>query len=179
MFKKKKLGLIDLHDGVYDEPAGNGGFLFNGGRLYLDMGHVEYCTPECLSLDDIAAYDQVGEVLLQQALQELHLASEVSFIKNNVDHYTSATFGCHENYLLNRDAPLTRRNVDTLLAFLAARILFTGAGRVGVTQAPRRYGKIDGGEFVPYQISHPPHFIPPDIYACVQFTPPPLHPPTS
>ena len=46
IFKKKKLGLIDLHDRDYDEPAGNGGFLFNGGRLYLDMGHVEYCTPE-------------------------------------------------------------------------------------------------------------------------------------
>ena len=38
IFKKKKLGLIDLHDRDYDEPAGNGGFLFNGGRLYLDMG---------------------------------------------------------------------------------------------------------------------------------------------
>ena len=89
IFKKKKLGLIDLHDRDYDEPAGNGGFLFNGGRLYLDMGHVEYCTPECLSLADVVAYDQVGEVLLQQALQELHLLPEVSFIKNNIDHYTS------------------------------------------------------------------------------------------
>ena len=28
IFKKKKLGLIDLHDRDYDEPAGNGGFLF-------------------------------------------------------------------------------------------------------------------------------------------------------
>ena len=62
IFKKRKLGLIDLHDRDYDEPAGNGGFLFNGGRLYLDMGHVEYCTPECLSLTDVVAYDQVGEV---------------------------------------------------------------------------------------------------------------------
>ena len=75
IFKKKKLGLIDLHDRDYDEPAGNGGFLFNGGRLYLDMGHVEYCTPECLSLADVVAYDQVGEVLIQQALQELHLVA--------------------------------------------------------------------------------------------------------
>ena len=33
--------------------------------------------------------------------------AEVSFLKNNIDHYTSATFGCHENYLLSRDAPLT------------------------------------------------------------------------
>ena len=169
VFKKKKLGLIDLHDRDYDEPAGNGGFLFNGGRLYLDMGHVEYCTPECLSLADVVAYDQVGEVLLQQCLQELHLSPEVSFIKNNIDHYTSATFGCHENYLLNRDAPLTKRNIDTLLTFLSVRILLVGAGRVGMTQAPRRYGKIDGAEFVPYQISQRADFIQTDIYEWVQF----------
>jgi proteasome accessory factor A len=169
LFKKKKIGLIDLHDRDYDEPAGNGGFLFNGGRLYLDMGHVEYCTPECLSLADVVAYDQVGEVLLQQALHELHLTPEVSFIKNNIDHYTSATFGCHENYLLHRDAPLTRRNVDTLLAFLATRILLVGAGRVGMTLAPRRYGKTDGSDFVPYQISQRADFIQTDIYEWVQF----------
>ena len=112
------------------------------------MGHVEYCTPECLSLADVVAYDQVGEYLLQQALQELHLSSEVSFLKNNIDHYTSATFGCHENYLLNRDAPLNKRNIDTLLTFLATRILLVGAGRVGMTLAPRRYGKMENGEFV-------------------------------
>jgi len=169
IFKKKKLGLIDLHDRDYDEPAGNGGFLFNGGRLYLDMGHVEYCTPECLSLADVVAYDQVGEVLLQQALQELHLVPDVSFIKNNIDHYTSATFGCHENYLLNRDAPLTKKNIDTLLAFLSVRILLAGAGRVGMTQAPRRYGKLDGSDFVPYQISQRADFIQTDIYEWVQF----------
>jgi len=169
IFKKKKLGLIDLHDRDYDEPAGNGGFLFNGGRLYLDMGHVEYCTPECLSLADVVAYDQAGDVLLQQTLQELQLTPEVSFIKNNIDHYTSATFGCHENYLLSREAPLTKRNIDTLLTFLSVRILLAGAGRVGMTQAPRRYGKMEGSEAVPYQISQRADFIQTDIYEWVQF----------
>jgi proteasome accessory factor A len=169
IFKKKKLGLIDLHDRDYDEPAGNGGFLFNGGRLYLDMGHVEYCTPECLSLTDVVAYDQMGELLLQQALQELHLTPEVSFLKNNIDHYTSATFGCHENYLLHRDAPLNKRNIDTLLTFLATRILLVGAGRVGMTTALRRYGKTEAAEFIPYQISQRADFIQTDIYEWVQF----------
>ena len=169
IFKKKKLGLIDLHDRDYDEPAGNGGFLFNGGRLYLDMGHVEYCTPECLSLTDVVAYDQMGELLLQQALQELHLTPEVSFLKNNIDHYTSATFGCHENYLLHRDAPLNKRNIDTLLTFLSTRILLVGAGRVGMTTALRRYGKAEAAEFIPYQISQRADFIQTDIYEWVQF----------
>lgn len=169
LFKKRKLGLIDLHDRDYDEPAGNGGFLFNGGRLYLDMGHAEYCTPECLSLADVVAYDQAGDQMLQQALNELGLADEVSFIKNNIDHYTSATFGCHENYLLRRDAPLTQKNVDTLLAFLSARIVMVGAGRVGATLAPRRYGKGESTDQVPYQISQRADFIQTDIYEWVQF----------
>jgi len=45
LFDNDRYGLIDLHDRDWDEPAGNGGFLFNGGRVYIDMGHMEYCTP--------------------------------------------------------------------------------------------------------------------------------------
>ena len=44
---------------------GNGGFLFNGGRTYVDMGHLEYCTPECLSLVDIHRYDRAGDAILE------------------------------------------------------------------------------------------------------------------
>ena len=40
-----------------DEPPGNGGFLFNGGRLYIDMGHIEFATPECRGLFDLVAAD--------------------------------------------------------------------------------------------------------------------------
>src|SRR5258708_22535420 len=35
IFKKKKLGLIDLHDRDYDEPAGNGGLFFHRRRRPL------------------------------------------------------------------------------------------------------------------------------------------------
>lgn len=169
IFKRKRFGLLDLHDRDYDEPAGNGGFLFNGGRLYLDMGHIEYCTPECKKLADVVAYDHAGDCLLQQGLQELGLDNEVFFIKNNIDHYTSATFGCHENYSLRRDAPLTQKNIDSLLAFLSARIVLVGAGRVGMTLAPRRYHKLDDPEPVHYQISQRADFIQTDIYEWVQF----------
>ena len=41
----KNLGVLDLHYRANDEPPGNGGFLLNGGRLYLDMGHLEYASP--------------------------------------------------------------------------------------------------------------------------------------
>ena len=45
LFRKAEAGTIDLHYRDYEEPPGNGGFLLNGGRLYLDMGHIEYALP--------------------------------------------------------------------------------------------------------------------------------------
>ena len=65
VFRKAKLGAIDLHYRDYEEPPGNGGFLLNGGRLYIDMGHIEYASPECLSLRDAVSYDLAGDSILQ------------------------------------------------------------------------------------------------------------------
>ena len=48
-----------------------------------------------------------------------------------MDHYSGATFGCHENYLVRRAAPLTEPNLHSLLAFLTLRMLYISAGRVG------------------------------------------------
>lgn len=45
IFSHRKLGLIDVHHRDWDEPSGNGGFLFNGGRLYIDMGHLGIARP--------------------------------------------------------------------------------------------------------------------------------------
>jgi proteasome accessory factor A len=45
LFKKARAGAVDLHYRDYEEPPGNGGFLLNGGRMYLDMGHIEYASP--------------------------------------------------------------------------------------------------------------------------------------
>src|SRR5207247_4753025 len=112
-------------------PPGNGGFLLNGGRLYLDMGHLEYSTPECRSVRDAAAFEIAGDLILQRALNEMGAEDSVAFIKNNIDHHTGATFGCHENYLMRREAQFTPPILGTLLTFLSTRQIFTGAGRVG------------------------------------------------
>ncbi len=130
LFKVGRAGAIDLHYRDYEEPPGNGGFLLNGGRLYLDMGHLEYSTPECLSVRDIVAYDRAGDLLLQRALVQMGVAGQVCFLKNNIDHHTGATFGCHENYLMKRGAQFTPQILGGLLSFLATRQIFTGAGRV-------------------------------------------------
>jgi proteasome accessory factor A len=170
IFEKQSFGLADLHQRDWDEPAGNGGFLFNGGRVYVDMGHLEYCTPECLTLTDILRYDRAGDLIVQQALKELHLADHVSFIRNNIDHYSGATFGCHENYLVRRTAPLTESNVLSLLAFLTLRVLLCGAGRVGATAATELRPDAGGpAAEVPFQISQRADYINNDLFEWVQF----------
>ena len=170
LFRKAQIGTIDLHYRDYEEPPGNGGFLLNGGRLYLDMGHIEYASPECLHLRDIVAYDLAGDQLLQSALEGLHASDRVSFIKNNVDHHTGATFGCHENYLMRREAQFTPPILGTLLSFLATRQIFTGAGRVGQAnplafdfEVPQPDAQVE------FQISQRADHIVNDIYQWVQF----------
>ncbi len=170
VFRTERLGAIDLHYRDYEEPPGNGGFLINGGRLYLDMGHIEYSTPECRSLHDILAYDRAGDQLLQNTLHKMGLSDHVFFIKNNVDHYTGATFGCHENYLMRREAHFTPQMLAALLSFLATRQIFAGAGRVG--QANPLAFEFETGHrenAVSFQISQRADHIVNDIYQWVQF----------
>lgn len=131
IFQQRRLGVLDLHHRAHDEPPGNGGFLTNAGRIYIDMGHIEYASPECATLADIVASDRAGDQILQEALHDLNLSDDVSLIKNNIDHETDATFGSHENYLVSRRFPFSRRGLQPLVTFLVTRQIFTGAGRVG------------------------------------------------
>jgi hypothetical protein len=171
VFRRMKAGAIDLHYRDYEEPPGNGGFLRNGGRLYMDMGHLEYSSPECRTVRDAVAYECAGDLLLQSALGEMGAGESVSFIKNNVDHHTGATFGCHENYLMRRDVQFHPALLGTLLSFLATRQIFTGAGRVG--QASPLAFDFDpprgGAGPVEFQISQRADHIVNDIYQWVQF----------
>jgi Pup-ligase protein len=170
LFQKAGFGTIDLHYRDYEEPPGNGGFLLNGGRLYLDMGHIEYASPECLHLHDLVTYEMAGDEFLRSSLVDLGATNRVSFIKNNVDHHTGATFGCHENYLMKREAQFTPSVLGTLLAFLATRQIFTGAGRVGQAnplafdfEPPQQETQ------VAFQLSQRADHIVNDIYQWVQF----------
>jgi proteasome accessory factor A len=170
LFRKAKVGAMDLHYRDYEEPPGNGGFLLNGGRIYIDMGHLEYSSPECRTVRDTVAYDVAGELLLQSSLEALGVAEDVAFLKNNIDHHTGATFGCHENYLMKRELQFNPRILGTLLSFLATRQIFTGAGRVGQAsplafdfEVPR------GAQPVDYQLSQRADHIVNDIYQWVQF----------
>jgi proteasome accessory factor A len=170
LFKKGRVGALDLHYRDYEEPPGNGGFLLNGGRLYLDMGHLEYATPECKTVRDLVAYDLAGDALVQSALDALGVRDDVAFLKNNIDHHTGATFGCHENYLMRRETEFTQERMGGLLSFLATRQIFTGAGRVGQA-SPQAFeiSPLPPYDKVDFQISQRADHIVNDIYQWVQF----------
>ena len=168
-FYREGLGIVDIHYRGRDEPPGNGGFLFNGGRLYIDMGHVEYASPECLGLFDLVAADRAGEIIVQRALDQLNLSEDAGFFKNNIDHYTGATFGCHENYLVRRDVPFSQVLLPAMLPFFVTRQIFAGAGRVGSHTDIFEYGTGEEQE-VEFQISQRADHIVTEIYQWIQFS---------
>lgn len=134
VFYDLKLGAIDLHarDEVF-EPAESGGFLINGGRLYIDAvgSHLEYATAECRRLKDIVANDRAGQRTIVRAIKELGLHDEVRVYNNSVDHFGGHTFGCHENYLVQMSEDFFSHKAPLLYAFLVTRQIFAGVGRVG------------------------------------------------
>lgn len=134
VFGKMKLGVLDMHarDEVF-EPAQSGGFLINGGRLYIDAvgSHLEYATAECRTLDDLVANDRAGQRIIIRAIQELGLEDKVSIYNNSIDHFGGHTFGCHENYLVQMSENFFADDAPFLYPFLVTRQIFAGVGRVG------------------------------------------------
>src|SRR5437588_12787302 len=89
-FYEARLGVIDLHARDYAfEPARAGGFLRNGGRLYIDAvgSHEEYATPECMNLLDLVAHDRAGRAILQFILDDLGLSEAVSFHNHAIHRF--------------------------------------------------------------------------------------------
>jgi proteasome accessory factor A len=111
-------------------------FLENGARLYLDVGsHPEYATPECDSIADLVVHDKAGERILEglvrsaeQRLREEGIRGEVFLFKNNTDS-AGNSYGCHENYLVEREGDFTKFT-DVLIPFLVTRQVYAGAGKV-------------------------------------------------
>ena len=172
VFHELQLGISDIHYRDYGEPPGNGGFLFNGGRLYIDMGHLEYATPECVDLLSVVAYDKAIERLITRITDELDLNESVSFFKNNIDHFTGATFGCHENYQLRRDIPFYKVVIPALMPFFVTRQIYAGAGRVGGYEEILDFEDVQPGSdaFHGYQISQRADHIVTEIYEWIQFS---------
>ena len=107
--------------------------LNNGGRYYVDHAHPEYCTPECTNARDLVMYDRAGELILDMssriAEQMLENKGEIIIYKNNSDR-KGHSYGCHENYLVDRKLSF-QALVDAATPFLVTRQIFTGSGKVG------------------------------------------------
>ncbi|MFZ0492089.1 MAG: Pup--protein ligase [Acidimicrobiia bacterium] len=111
-------------------------FLENGARLYLDVGsHPEYATPECDTIGDLVAADKAGERVLhelvgeaQTRLGEEGISGQIFLFKNNTDS-AGNSYGCHENYLVRREANFAA-TIDALLPFLVTRQIYAGAGKL-------------------------------------------------
>src|SRR5881275_3478033 len=111
-------------------------FLENGARLYLDTGfHPEYATPECDDVAELVIHDKAGERivedLLHQAekrLREDGISGHILLFKNNTDS-AGNSYGCHENYLVEREGDFSKFT-DVLIPFLVTRQIYAGAGKV-------------------------------------------------
>ena len=107
--------------------------LTNGARYYVDHAHPEISTPECTTALEILRFDRAAEEIARvsmRALSEvLPPGAEVVLYKNNSDGKGNS-YGCHENYLMDREVPFGRI-VSQVTPHFVTRQVFCGAGKVG------------------------------------------------
>jgi proteasome accessory factor A len=107
--------------------------LTNGARYYVDHAHPEYSTPECTNPRDLVVHDKAGERILEASIERATAmmagAGRMIVYKNNTDG-KGASYGTHENYLVDRAVPFTRIAKE-IMPFFVSRQIFTGAGLLG------------------------------------------------
>lgn len=103
--------------GIPSSDGASGSWLFNGGRLYPDMSHPEYATPECSSLDEIVYYEWAGRTIatVLLGLVETSYRSVVKhqIVANNTDYSLVPTTPYTPSSLLG----FIKAIRDTLLKF--------------------------------------------------------------
>jgi Pup amidohydrolase len=111
--------------------------LTNGARLYVDHAHPEYSSPEVTSPRDAVLWDRAGQEIMMEAARIASARGPfpIRLYKNNTDN-KGASYGCHENYLMNRATPFADI-VSILTPFFVTRQIYTGSGRVGLGQDAR------------------------------------------
>jgi proteasome accessory factor A len=134
-----------LFEKVVSRQRGTNDFLRNGGRLYQDTGcHPEYATPECDNPLDLTLHDKAGERIVEELLltaekrlRENGIDCDIFVFKNNTDSVGN-TYGCHENYLVERTVNF-HKLAELLIPFFVTRQVFAGAGKVLRTRLGNHY----------------------------------------
>jgi Pup amidohydrolase len=128
--------------------------LTNGARYYVDHAHPEYSTPECSDALEAVCWDKAGERILARSIEAaaemLPSGQEIVVYKNNSDRKGNS-YGCHENYLMDRSVPFARLAAQVMPHFVTRQI-YTGAGKVG-TEASGL-----GSDQVPFQLTQRAEF---------------------
>ena len=134
-----------LFEKVVSRQRGTNDFLKNGARLYQDTGcHPEYATPECDNPLDLVIHDKAGERIVEELLyaaerklRENGIYCEIFIFKNNTDSVGN-TYGCHENYLVERTVNF-HKLAELLIPFFVTRQVYAGAGKVLRTRTGNHY----------------------------------------
>ena len=107
--------------------------LTNGARFYVDHAHPELSTPECADPRSVVVYDRAADEILIRSMtaaaENLPVGEHLVVHKNNSDGKGNS-YGCHENYLIDRDVPFGRV-VTWATPFFITRQIFCGAGKIG------------------------------------------------
>jgi len=107
--------------------------LINGARYYVDHAHPEYSSPEVTNARDLVIHEKAGERVIEISRREannlLPEGAQMLIYKNNSDRKGNS-YGCHENYLMDRRTSF-KKVVEPLLPFFSTRQIWCGAGKVG------------------------------------------------
>jgi Pup amidohydrolase len=126
------VNLDDLRDPEIDYRSLNT-VLVNGARYYVDHAHPEYSSPECASILQAVAFDLAGDEILRESVNKANsrLPEDVSIsvYKNNSDGKGNS-YGCHENYLVDRNTPFSYL-ASCITTHFVTRQVFCGSGKVG------------------------------------------------
>jgi proteasome accessory factor A len=111
----------------------------NGGCAYVDLGHLEVCTPETLGARDHVAAHHASLLLAREACEaanaKLPESRRIVVLANNSDGHGNS-WGGHLSVLLTRGAyqrvfERLYPGLFYLAAFQVSSILYTGQGKVG------------------------------------------------
>src|SRR3954468_2446747 len=129
------------HNDLEDDNGMANVILTNGARLSVDNANPEYSTPEVTNPRDIVLWDKAGEQVMAEAARRAARIPgnpATQLYKNNTDG-KGASYGAHENYLMDRRTPFIDI-VRGLVPFFVTRQVFAGAGRVGIGTESRTQG---------------------------------------
>ena len=111
--------------------------LTNGSRYYVDHAHPEISGPECADARSAVVWDRASDVIARRSMEAarklLPEGQELVVYKNNSDGKGNS-YGCHENYLMDRATPFGRI-VHGATPHFITRQIYCGAGKVGTEAA--------------------------------------------